>query len=133
MPAGEVVNRIIKTAKDRGTAGRDTKFGYGMIDPVGALTAEIPAVAINPLDTNAPPGVARFGSAPSAGQAQSAPQNIRQGAVGERAPGSNAGFAVAPGSAPEPASSRGWWAAAALFAASGAIGFLVVRRFAHVR
>jgi type VII secretion-associated serine protease mycosin len=133
MPAGEVVNRILKTAKDRGAAGRDSKYGYGMIDPVGALTAELPTVAINPLDTNAPPGVARFGSAPSAGQAQSAPQNIRPGAVGNRAPGSNAGFAVAPDAAPEPTASRGWWAAAALFLLSGAVGFVVIRRFAHIR
>jgi hypothetical protein len=130
MPAGEVVNRIIKTAKDTGPVGRDNQYGYGMVNPSGALTSEIPAVALNPLDTNAPPGVARFGNAPSAGQAQSAPENLRPGAVGKRAPGANAGFAVASAD-PEPAAS-GWWAAAALFVLSGAVGFVVIRRFAHV-
>lgn len=131
MPAGEVVNRIIKTAEDTGPAGRDAEYGYGLIDPYRALTAEIPAVALNPLDTNAPPGVARFGSAPSAGQAQSAPDNLQPGAVGKRAPGANAGFAVASADS-EPATSRGWWAAAVLFALSGAVGFVVVRRFAAI-
>ncbi|HEU4346224.1 MAG TPA: type VII secretion-associated serine protease mycosin [Actinoplanes sp.] len=131
MPASEVVNRIIKTAEDRGTPGRDSQYGYGLVDPAGALTAEIPAVVINPLDTNAPPGVARLGSAPSAGRAQSAPQNVTPGAVGDPAPGANAGFAVAsPG--PQASSSRGWWAAASLFLLSGAVGFVVIRRFANI-
>ena len=131
MPAGEVVNRIIKTAKDRGRAGRDNQYGFGMVDPVGALTAEIPAVATNPLDTNQPPGVSGFGNAPSSGQAQSAP-SIQPGEPGSRAPGANAGFAVASGEDPEPASSRRWWAAAALFLLSGAVGLFVVRRFARL-
>ncbi|HEU4348260.1 MAG TPA: S8 family serine peptidase, partial [Actinoplanes sp.] len=132
MPAGEVVNRIIKTAKDLGPTGRDNLYGYGMVNPSGALTAEIPAVAMNPLDTSASPGVAGFGSAPSAGQAQSAPENTRPGAIGERAPGANAGFAVA-SAGPDRGTTRGWWAAAALFLLSGAVGFVVVRRFAGVK
>ncbi|BCJ53614.1 hypothetical protein Asp14428_50890 [Actinoplanes sp. NBRC 14428] len=75
MSAGEVVNRIIKTAKDRGPQGRDSEYGFGLVDPAAALTAEIPTVIRNPLDTTASPGVARFGSAPASGQAQSAPDN----------------------------------------------------------
>ena len=64
MPAGEVVNRIIKTAKDRGPAGRDGQYGFGMVDPTGALTAEVPAVLRNPLDTTASPGIARLRQRP---------------------------------------------------------------------
>jgi serine protease len=73
MPAGEVVNRIIQTARDLGTPGRDTTFGFGMVDPAGALTASLPTVVANPLDTTRSPGTAGFGSAPAPGQAQSIP------------------------------------------------------------
>ncbi len=132
MPAGDVVNRIIKTAKDRGPAGRDAQYGFGLVDPTGALTAEVPSVATNPLDTAPPPGVARFGSAPVAGQAQSAPDNREPGAVGTRAPGANAGVVVSAGHAIEPESGTGWWAAAGLFALSAMAGVVVVRRFANV-
>ena len=130
MPAGEVVNRIVRTAKDRGAAGRDAQYGFGMVDPTGALTAQVPAAAGNPLDTSPPPGVARFGSAPVAGQAQSAPDAGAPGTVGARVPGSNAGAAVS--AAPERDSGPGWWAAATLFLLSAAAGLVVIRRFAHV-
>ncbi|AGL21407.1 type VII secretion-associated serine protease mycosin [Actinoplanes sp. N902-109] len=130
MPAGEVVNRIIKTAQDRGIPGRDNEYGYGMVDPTAALTAEIPAVQQNPLDTTASPGVARIGSAPSAGQAQSAPDAIGKGTAGARVPGSNAGSPMA-GSVPAPAR-HGWWAAAALFLISALAAALTIRRFARL-
>jgi serine protease len=130
MPAGEVVNRIIKTATDRGPNGRDNKFGFGMVNPTGALTAELPAVTLNPLDTNASPGISGFGSAPSDGQAQSAPDFLRPGTV-DRVPGSNAGVAVAAPS-PEPSTNGGWWVAAALFLLSGIVGVVVIRRFGSV-
>ncbi|MFI5932446.1 type VII secretion-associated serine protease mycosin [Actinoplanes sp. NPDC051494] len=130
MSAGEVVNRILKTAKDRGQPGRDDQYGYGMVDPAGALTAEVPAVLHNPLDTTASPGIARFGSAPASGQAQSAPDNAAQGTVGARVSGSNAGSAITAGGTPT-GSSRGWWAAAALFLLSVLATLFAIRRFAH--
>jgi type VII secretion-associated serine protease mycosin len=132
MPAGEVVNRIIKTAEDRGPAGRDAQYGFGMVDPTGALTAEVPAVASNPLDTSPPPGVARFGSAPVSGQAQSAPDARATGTTGTRVPGSNAGVVVTAGKPLEQDSRPGWWAAAGLFVLSAVAGLVVVRRFAGV-
>jgi serine protease len=132
MPAGEVINRIIRTAKDRGPVGRDPQFGYGMVDPTGALTAEIPAVLRNPLDTTASPGVARFGSAPTSGQAQSAPDNPGLGTAGTRVSGSNAGAALQNGDGGAAASSHSWWAAGALFLASVLVALLTVRRFASV-
>lgn len=65
MSAGDVVQRLISTARDLGPAGRDDRFGFGMIDPVGALNAEVSEVYRNPLDDGeAPPGVAGFGPAP---------------------------------------------------------------------
>jgi serine protease len=130
MPAGEVINRIIKTAKDLGAPGRDPTFGFGMVDPTGALTAVVPAVFDNPLDTSPSPGIARFGSAPSPGQAQSAPDNPAS-ALAPQVAGAEAGQAAAPPlTAPVPAH-RGRWVAAALFLISTLAALLTVRRFAY--
>ncbi|MEU4470747.1 type VII secretion-associated serine protease mycosin [Micromonospora sp. NPDC023888] len=64
MSAGEVVNRLLTTARDLGPTGRDDRFGYGMVDPVAALTAQVPPVTANPLDDQTSPGVTGFGPAP---------------------------------------------------------------------
>ncbi|MET8356847.1 type VII secretion-associated serine protease mycosin [Micromonospora sp. NPDC005171] len=64
MPAGEVVNRLLATARDLGPTGRDDRFGYGVVDPVAALTAQVPPVTTNPLDDQTSPGVTGFGPAP---------------------------------------------------------------------
>ncbi|GAA2714731.1 type VII secretion-associated serine protease mycosin [Micromonospora olivasterospora] len=64
LSAGEVVNRLISTARDLGPAGRDDSFGYGLVDPVAALTTDVPAVGRNPLDDQSSPGVVGFGPAP---------------------------------------------------------------------
>jgi type VII secretion-associated serine protease mycosin len=127
MPAGEVINRIIKTAKDRGPAGKDDTYGYGEVNPTGALTAEVPAMSTNPLDTTPSPGVAGFGSAPASGQAQSAPTTTTGGTVGARVPG---GSAAVPTAALVPATGhRSWWAAGALFLMSVLAGVFMIRRF----
>ncbi|MBB4759456.1 type VII secretion-associated serine protease mycosin [Amorphoplanes digitatis] len=130
MSAGEVVNRIVKTAKDRGPKGHDSQYGYGMIDPTGALTAEIPTVLRNPLDTTASPGIARFGNAPVSGQAQSAPDTAA--AVGTKAPGADAGSAARAGDMNVTAAGRGWWAAGVLFLVSVVAALLTFRRFASL-
>ncbi|MET8147406.1 type VII secretion-associated serine protease mycosin [Actinoplanes sp. NPDC049668] len=130
MSAGEVVNRIVKTAKDRGPKGHDAQYGYGMIDPTAALTAEIPTVLRNPLDNTASPGIARFGSAPVSGQAQSAPDTAA--AVGTKAPGVNAGSAARAGDMNVSAAGRGWWAAGVLFLVSVVAALLTFRRFASL-
>ncbi|MEU7753725.1 type VII secretion-associated serine protease mycosin [Micromonospora sp. NPDC049171] len=64
LDAANVINRIIRTARDAGPAGRDPQFGFGRIDPVAALTADVPAVSVNPLLGPA--------SAPTSGAAQAA-------------------------------------------------------------
>ncbi|MEV6693252.1 type VII secretion-associated serine protease mycosin [Micromonospora sp. NPDC051196] len=64
MSAGDVVNRLLVTAKDIGPTGRDDRFGYGLVDPIAALTADVPLVQHNPLDDNEAPGVTGFGPAP---------------------------------------------------------------------
>ncbi|WP_083752335.1 S8 family serine peptidase [Saccharothrix sp. ALI-22-I] len=52
MDAGNVVNRLIATATDLLAPGRDNATGFGQVDAVAALTADVPPVASNPL---APP------------------------------------------------------------------------------
>jgi serine protease len=132
MPAGEVINRIIKTAEDRGPAGHDDTYGYGLIDPAGALTAQVPAVVENPLDTTPDPGISRFGNAPASGQALSAPLTAHHGTnKGQRVSGANAGQ-VLPAN-PAPASdARDWWIAGTLLLVSALAALLTIRRFAHL-
>ena len=126
MPAGEVINRIIRTAKDRGPIGRDSTFGFGMIDPTGALTASVPAVFENPLDTSPSPGVARFGSAPAPGQALSAPDDSAA-----QPPRIVDGQAASPVTTAPPSQRRAWWLGATLLLISVTAALLTVRRFAH--
>lgn len=61
MNAPNVVNRLIRTARDLGPAGRDHQYGYGMVDPVGALTNPVTSVSTNPLD-NTPPSPSTSGA-----------------------------------------------------------------------
>lgn len=51
LSAAQVINRIITTAKDGGAPGRDTLYGYGIVDANAAVNADVPAVAGNPLGT----------------------------------------------------------------------------------
>ncbi|MDY7088685.1 MAG: type VII secretion-associated serine protease mycosin, partial [Actinomycetota bacterium] len=129
MPAGEVINRIIRTAKDKGMPGRDPLFGFGLVNPVGALTATIPPVFENPLDTSPSPGIARFGSAPVPGQAQSAPDGSLQEFV-PASPEADSGQGAAPVASAPHHSHQNWWAAAALFVLSAVAALLTIRRFA---
>ncbi|MEU8000202.1 S8 family serine peptidase [Catellatospora sp. NPDC049111] len=45
----EIVHRITSTAIDKGPAGRDAQYGFGVLDVVGALTADVP-----PLGSSTP-------------------------------------------------------------------------------
>jgi membrane-anchored mycosin MYCP len=50
MTAPDVINRLIRTADDAGPAGRDPQYGFGRLDIVKALTADVPSVGpVNPL------------------------------------------------------------------------------------
>ena len=50
LDAANVIYRLIATARDVGPKGRDPQYGYGIIDPVAALTANVPLVTENPLN-----------------------------------------------------------------------------------
>ncbi|UOE45710.1 S8 family serine peptidase [Agromyces larvae] len=49
LDAGNVINRIIKTANPDGHEVPSPLYGYGLIDPVAALTADVPLVESSPL------------------------------------------------------------------------------------
>jgi type VII secretion-associated serine protease mycosin len=49
MAAKDVVNALVKTATDLAEPGRDAATGFGMVNPMGALTAQLPPVERNPL------------------------------------------------------------------------------------
>jgi membrane-anchored mycosin MYCP len=59
MPAKDVVNALIKTAQDMAEPGRDATTGFGMVNPMGALTAQFPPVARNPLLPEPKPSTAQ--------------------------------------------------------------------------
>lgn len=63
MSAANVVQRLIRTARDVGPEGRDAQYGFGVVDPYAALTADVPEVVANPLDNAPPPGRSGFGTA----------------------------------------------------------------------
>lgn len=82
--AGEVVHRLLATAEDLGEPGRDEQYGFGLVDPAQALTADLPPVHANPLDTKARHGQAGLGAAPNhpavaAGRPAAATTTIRAG------------------------------------------------------
>ncbi len=49
LDAANVINRLIQTADDKGAPGRDEQYGFGIVNPVRALTADVPSVHSNPL------------------------------------------------------------------------------------
>jgi membrane-anchored mycosin MYCP len=49
LSAPEVINRLIATADDAGPTGRDPQYGFGRLNIVKALTADVPSVHANPL------------------------------------------------------------------------------------
>ncbi|GAA2709994.1 S8 family serine peptidase [Micromonospora olivasterospora] len=55
LNAANVVNRLIRTAEDRGARGRDPEYGFGAVDVLAALTRSVPAVDGNPLLAAASP------------------------------------------------------------------------------
>ncbi|MEV4494849.1 S8 family serine peptidase [Micromonospora arborensis] len=62
LPAREVAHRLTATAVDKGAPGRDDEYGYGVIDLVAALTADVPPLGFESV--SAPAGA---GSATTAG------------------------------------------------------------------
>ncbi|MEV6928586.1 S8 family serine peptidase [Dactylosporangium sp. NPDC051485] len=64
LSAAEVVHRITATATDKGKPGRDDEFGFGIVNPVAALTADVLPVSASPSPAalGALPGPAHDGA-----------------------------------------------------------------------
>ncbi|MEJ7726630.1 MAG: S8 family serine peptidase, partial [Actinomycetes bacterium] len=73
LDAANVVNRLIATGRDIGAAGQDDKFGYGVVDPVAALTADVPPVSENPLGSPVDSGGTEPSEPPASEPGTSAP------------------------------------------------------------
>ncbi|MFG3709900.1 type VII secretion-associated serine protease mycosin [Micromonospora sp. NPDC047730] len=54
LPASEVVHRLTATAVDKGPPGRDDEYGYGVIDLVAALTADVPPLGFGSATASDP-------------------------------------------------------------------------------
>jgi len=48
----EIYHRLTVTADDKGAPGRDNEYGFGIVNPVEALTADVPPLPAQ--TTNAP-------------------------------------------------------------------------------
>jgi subtilisin family serine protease len=48
LSAKEVIHRLTATAIDKGPKGRDDEYGYGIVNLVGALTADVPPLPSSP-------------------------------------------------------------------------------------
>ncbi|MBM0232832.1 S8 family serine peptidase [Micromonospora sp. STR1_7] len=57
LPAREVAHRLTATAVDKGPPGRDDEYGYGVIDLVAALTADVPPLGFESVSAPAGAGV----------------------------------------------------------------------------
>ncbi|WP_088979537.1 type VII secretion-associated serine protease mycosin [Micromonospora coxensis] len=55
LPAAEVAHRLTATAVDKGPPGRDDEYGYGVIDLVAALTADVPPLGFESSTVTPPP------------------------------------------------------------------------------
>jgi type VII secretion-associated serine protease mycosin len=51
----QIIERLTATAVDKGAAGRDRDYGFGVIDPVAALTANVPTASPTPTVATAGP------------------------------------------------------------------------------
>lgn len=49
MSAKQVINRIVSTAEDAGSHGKDPIYGYGILNAEAALKADVPEAASNPV------------------------------------------------------------------------------------
>ena len=111
LRAANVINRLISTAVDLGADGRDDRYGFGQLDPLAALVAEVALVDANPLTgPGGSPASSGGGSVgapaapaddPAAGSPAQAGTPADQPAPGQRHPSS-----TRPGSSDAPAHNR---------------------------
>ncbi len=67
LPAAEVIHRLTATAVDKGPPGRDDEYGYGVIDLVAALTADVPPLGFEGATVTPPSGATSAAAQPAGG------------------------------------------------------------------
>lgn len=72
LSAEEVIHRLTATAVDKGAPGRDEEYGFGVLDLVAALTADVPPLAATPGATTGSPSPTA-GETPTAAGGSAAP------------------------------------------------------------
>jgi type VII secretion-associated serine protease mycosin len=115
MRAPDVINRLIKTARDLGPPGRDPLYGFGRVDPADALTVKVASVRSNPL---LPAGKPSTDGTGRAGAVKPVPNT-----------GSDSGVAAAPGG--DGRSALPWIVvglAAATLIGTGSVALLIAAR-----
>src|SRR5262249_32919679 len=55
LSAVEVIHRLTATADDKGPPGRDDQYGYGIVNLVNALTADVPPLTPSAVSVSAVP------------------------------------------------------------------------------
>jgi type VII secretion-associated serine protease mycosin len=65
LSAAEVVHRLTATATDKGPPGRDDQYGYGIVNPVAALTADVPPLQTSPTAPKTAPTTAITAAPPA--------------------------------------------------------------------
>ncbi|MFY1696519.1 type VII secretion-associated serine protease mycosin [Solwaraspora sp. WMMA2101] len=127
MSAATVVTRLIETARDLGAAGRDDRYGFGVVDPVAALTEGVETVAHNPLDDNETPGIVGFGPAPGL---ESATAAVAGAATRLSGPGDDqgAGWSIGPVGADPDDGGQGLLSGGLLVLVTVGIGAWLARR-----
>ncbi|GAA2518740.1 type VII secretion-associated serine protease mycosin [Pilimelia columellifera] len=129
MSAASVVNQMIRTSRDIGPAGRDDAYGFGVVDPVAALTWSGEPVAANPLRSSAAVAQApRRAAAPRQSAARPTPAAAAapQAAAFGATPAAPADLAAA--SVDRPAdNNRWWWPMAGWMVVALAVAALAIR------
>ncbi|MGV9211271.1 S8 family serine peptidase [Micromonospora sp. RB23] len=76
LPAQEVAHRLTATAVDKGPPGRDDEYGYGVIDLVAALTADVPPLGFESVSAPAGGGPTTTADARSDGDDSSSVRGL---------------------------------------------------------
>jgi subtilisin family serine protease len=92
LSAKEVIHRLTATATDKGDPGRDDEYGYGVLNLVAALTADVPpltttataspsATPASPTPPAAPPATVEATAPPAQQRASGSGPTIGLGVV----------------------------------------------------
>jgi membrane-anchored mycosin MYCP len=132
LDAANVINRVLKTATPAGGSVPNGTYGYGVVNALAALTANVPEVVENPLGslvTSAPSGSVSSPAPRSSTPPASSSPNSGSPAPGSTAPAPSTSSAPAASSADSSGLGAGAWIAiiAIVLIAAAVIVWLLTR------